>query len=104
MGALTGLCFGLMSKEAKFQASWEEKIVGFLLGGIVTGLIIGTMLPLMRFRWLAGIVVGFAASCGLIVGFHFLHESIGVPNTIFLGACFGLMYSVLLWDYRAIGA
>ncbi len=100
IGAFVGFCFGVLSRTAHFAAEWSGRIEGFTLGGLVAGLLIGGMLPLLRSRWLAFAVVTFASTCAIAVGFYFLKEALPLPGIVFLGFIQGFVYAALLWDYK----
>jgi hypothetical protein len=68
--------------------------------GLTAGLLAGAMLPLMKYRWLAGIVVGFAMGCGSLIGFRLWNEEFSIPAAAFLGVCMGIIYGVLFWEYQ----
>lgn len=75
-------------------------MIGFTLGGLLTGLIIGAAVPLMRRRLFAGLVVGVAATIGLGVAFHFWRMDLGAGVTAFTGMSSGFIYAMLFWEYH----
>lgn len=99
LGTITGAGFGLLTGGKAFPSSWASQAIGYVLGGLVIGMIVGFLLPLFRRRVLAGIVVGAAVTCGLLVAQQYWGETWGVPETIFVGASQGFIYARLLWKY-----
>lgn len=100
IGALTGIGFGLLSGGKTFPVPWADHIWGFALGGLVGGVTIGALLPVFRRRWKAGIAVALATTLGLIVASRFWGEEWPIAVCFFVGGCCGLVYAVLMWDYR----
>lgn len=105
-GALAGFGFGILAVVALnsdpelFEAGQGPVLLGYSLGGLVAGLIIGSMLPAFRSRIVAGFIVGIAAVAGLGVAWWFWEEFLGWPELIFVAGCLGFVYAMLLWDYR----
>jgi hypothetical protein len=101
IGGLTGLTFGLIAGAAKaFPASPESIVAGYSLGGIAVGVITGSLLPQFRSRWIAGAIVGAAMAVGLLIAVPLWGEDWGIPMTVFMGLCCGIVYAGLAWDYR----
>jgi O-antigen ligase len=101
IGGLTGLLFGMMAATGKpFPASAESVAAGYVLGGLAAGAVVGLFLPEFRRRWLAAVIVGIAMTLAFLIAFPLWGEDLGIPGSVFLGLCCGIIYGVLLWDYR----
>ena len=70
---------------------------GFGLGGTL----IGWMLPLMRRRLIAGLVVAFSASCGLTVVLIIWRMTADLIYGTIMGVGFGLFYALFYWPKLA---
>lgn len=100
-GTVTGLAFGLLGAFGGVNAQGGTNVIlGYALGGLITGLIIGTGLPLFRQRVVAGVIVSAAAACGLPFVFWGLGEAVPVEGVVLLAVLCGALYAVLLWDYN----
>jgi hypothetical protein len=100
LGAATGLLFGTLSMGKAFATTWQDQIMGYAIGGLVCGAIIGALLPFFRRRWLAGMIVGAAAAAGLAVAAPFWDSPVFRELAVFFGVVYGLIYGVLFWRYE----
>lgn len=99
-GGILGALFGALAPRADFAVGGQWVFYGYLIGGLAGGLLIGVGIPLFRSRFLAGVVVGGAASLGLAIASWFWNEPWGPEGVLFLGVMCGFIYAALLWDYR----
>lgn len=100
LGAATGLLFGTLSMGKAFATPWHDQILGYAIGGLVCGAIIGALLPLFRRRWLASVIVGAAASVGLAIAAPFWGSPVFRELAVFFGVVYGLIYGALFWRYE----
>jgi len=73
--------------------------IGFMIGGAVAGVTLGSLAPFFRKRLSAGLAVWFATTLGLLVANRFWREY-PEPLSILLGFVQGAVYAGLFWDYR----
>jgi hypothetical protein len=100
IGAATGALFAFTAHAGAFHVSRSAQSIGYLSGGIVAGVISGSLAPLFRKRLHAGLAVWFAATVGLFVANHAWHEWPDPVGSTVLGLIAGVVYASLFWDYR----
>jgi hypothetical protein len=86
-----------MSGGQAFDSSWSDQTVGYLIAGATAGFIIGLLLPQFRRRWVAGVIVGFAAAVGLALAAPFWEAEVFRDLAPFFGVVYGIIYARLLW-------
>jgi hypothetical protein len=100
IGGMAGTAFALLADAGAFRVAREVQSMGFVIGGVVTGVVIGSLAPLFRKRLGAGLTVWLAATLGLAVANSFWHEFPETVGSILLGFMHGAVYACVFWDYR----
>lgn len=100
LGACTGAVFGTLAAADAFPVDASRRVLGYTIGGAIAGFIGGAAMPLLTRRWVAGLVACVATSPAIYVAEKFWGTDLSVPEAVFTGVCGGLIYGVLLWDYR----
>src|SRR4051812_24364908 len=100
VGAVVGAVMFLMVRLQGLGIGEASVALGAFGCCITGGAIIGGLLPLMKWRWMSGVVVTIAGSCGMFIAFRCWRQEVTSGNTIFLGFTYGFTYAALFWRYE----
>lgn len=102
-GAIVGAIFGLFSVATSSLIPRTDRFLGWLVGGIIMGALIGLCFPLFRRRIPAALVMGASTAIALqaVKDLWRLPDTLGAfPQiAVFAGVCVALIYGVLVWGY-----
>ena len=102
-GAVVGAIFGLFSLTTSSPIPRTDRFLGWFVGGVIMGAVIGLCFPLFRRRIPAAVVMGGSTAIALdaVKDLWRLQETLGAfPQTaVFAGVCVALIYGVLVWGY-----
>jgi hypothetical protein len=99
LGGIGGALFALLADAGAFSVPRGVQSAGFMIGGAVAGVTLGSLAPFFRKRLSAGLAVWFATTLGLLVANRFWREY-PEPLSILLGFVQGPAYAGLFGDYR----
>jgi len=98
-GVLSGTMFGLIAGASVGPTDQLSIIMGYVLGGLLAGGVIGSCLPLFRYRLAAGVIVALAATAAGFIVNRASGGSLPSEGTMLVGCSMGFAYAVLFWKY-----